>query len=246
MAIIYRHWFPCTITPENPHGKGYVGYTYKTIEKRDQQRFAPSSVNDSVALKSAIAKYGKKNMETDVIDNILPIHDLVTEREKYWIARFDDYYNGYNCTEGGDGFSCGENNPMYGKEHSQETRQKISQSMTGKYSGKKNPMYGKTGEKNPLYRVKRPEHSEKMSGGNNPCYGRTGKKNPMYGRTSENHPATRPEYMQVKWDFFLLYPSGMDIKKIRKHLYKKFDFIDYRTIWSWTRKWQSELEDSTQ
>ena len=106
MATIYRHWFPCTVTPENPHGKGYNGQTYQTVEERDRQRFAPSHDNDSVSLKWAIAKYGQENMQTDIIeDNILPIPDLVDEREIYWIAYFDDFHNGYNQTIGGDGFN---------------------------------------------------------------------------------------------------------------------------------------------
>ena len=105
MATIYRHWFPCTVTLEHPHGKGYTGQTYRTVEERDKQRFAPSAVKDSVLLKDAIVKYGQENMQTDIIeDNLLPIPDLVDEREKYWIAYFDDFHNGYNRTKGGEGF----------------------------------------------------------------------------------------------------------------------------------------------
>ena len=105
MATFYRHWFPCTVTPENPHGKGYTGRTYGTVEKRDKARFQPSAVKDSVALKRAIVKYGKENMQTDIIESdILPIKEVVDEREKYWIAHFGDFGNGYNLTKGGDGF----------------------------------------------------------------------------------------------------------------------------------------------
>ena len=104
MATIYRHWFPCTVTLEHPHGKGYSGRTYRTLEERDRERFRPSQAKDSVGLKRAIVKYGQENMQTDIIeDNILPIPDLVDEREIYWIAYFDDFHNGYNQTKGGDG-----------------------------------------------------------------------------------------------------------------------------------------------
>ena len=37
----------------------------------------------------------------------------------------------------------GENNPMYGKHHSEETKKKMSEAMKGKYVGENNPMYGK-------------------------------------------------------------------------------------------------------
>jgi len=40
----------------------------------------------------------------------------------------------------------GENNPMYGKKHSEETRRNHSAFMKGRYVGKNHPMYGK---KNP-------------------------------------------------------------------------------------------------
>lgn len=38
-------------------------------------------------------------------------------------------------------FKDPENNPMYGKHHSDETKEKISQNLIGKMSGDKNPMY---------------------------------------------------------------------------------------------------------
>lgn len=41
----------------------------------------------------------------------------------------------------------GENNPMYGKEHTKETRDKISETNVGRFAGDKNPMYGKSATK---------------------------------------------------------------------------------------------------
>lgn len=38
----------------------------------------------------------------------------------------------------------GKNNPFYGKKHSQQTKDKISQKQKGKYIGKNNPMYNKS------------------------------------------------------------------------------------------------------
>ena len=38
-----------------------------------------------------------------------------------------------------------------------------------------------SGENNPMYGKKRPEHSKRMSGENNPNYGKTGKNSPLYG-----------------------------------------------------------------
>lgn len=39
--------------------------------------------------------------------------------------------------------TSGEKNGMYGKHHTEEAKQKMSQSKKGKYSGSNNPMYGK-------------------------------------------------------------------------------------------------------
>lgn len=83
-----------------------------------------------------------------------------------------------NFTYGGDGFSegdlnpmygvklCGELNGFYGRHHSQETKALISAKRKGKggQCGAENPMYGK---------------------------GFKGKENPMYGRTGLSHPNSK-------------------------------------------------------
>ena len=46
----------------------------------------------------------------------------------------------------------GAKNPMYGKHHSPETKQKISKAKKGKYTGVKHPMYGRTGVNNPNWK----------------------------------------------------------------------------------------------
>ena len=112
----------------------------------------------------------------------------------------------------------GENHPMYGKTHSEETKRKMS--------GENHPMYGKTGENNPMYGKTHSEeskikmsgaksgennywygktHSEetkiKMSGENHYWYGKTGENHPMYGKTGENHPMygkTHSEESKIK------------------------------------------------
>ena len=231
MATIYRHWFPCTITFENPHGKGYTGYTHQTIEERDKKRWR--NPKDSVGLKRAIVEYGIENMQTDTIEEILPIHHFVCEREKYWVAHFDDFHNGCNLTIGGNGFTR--------FTHTPESRQKISEAN----SGQKHPMYNKKHT---------PETIAKISGENHHCYGRTGDKHPMFGnghliagekngnfgKTGDKHPTTRPEYAQAYWEFILLYPLG--IKEARQQLREKFSDIPYMTIYSWVRKWQAEFQ----
>lgn len=84
-----------------------------------------------------------------------------------------------NMTDGGEGMSGwipgeswrkkksesmkGENNPFYGKKHTQETKNLISRKNKGRCSGKRNPMHGVRliGELNPMYGKKRPDLSER-------------------------------------------------------------------------------------
>jgi len=48
----------------------------------------------------------------------------------------------------------GEGTPMFGKHHSEETKQKMSDAHKGKQLGEDNPMFGMTGDKNPFYNHK--------------------------------------------------------------------------------------------
>lgn len=91
----------------------------------------------------------------------------------------------------------GENNPFYGKHHSEEVRNKISESRAGKYTGENNPNYGK-----PMSDEQRAKISEalkgKMAGVNNPMYGvhRYGEDNPMYGKRQSDE--TREKIRRLK------------------------------------------------
>ena len=52
-------------------------------------------------LYTAINKYGIENFSVETLEECSA--EIVSEREKYWIAVFDSYHNGYNATLGGDG-----------------------------------------------------------------------------------------------------------------------------------------------
>ena len=75
-------------------------------------------------------------------------------------------------------FANPENNPMYGKHHSEETKAKIREAEKGKFDGEKNPFYGK----------KHTEETREKMRGNRPSV--SGENNPMYGRPwwNENTP----------------------------------------------------------
>lgn len=113
-------------------------------------------------LQNAWNKYGKDNFEFSIIEECAE-NDL-NEKEIYWIKEMDAYHNGYNLTEGGEGYSLsaeikskigialkawwaepnnrtrmsevhrGEENPWYGQHHSDETKRVIGDKNRKRYS----------------------------------------------------------------------------------------------------------------
>ena len=241
MGIIYRYSHPF-----NDHG--YVGQTERTVEERDQQRFAPSHKEDCKSLKAAMVIYGKENFTLETIEEGIP-SELLNEREKYWVAYFDDFHNGYNQTIGGGGTGAGENHPFFGRKHKQKSKEKMSESRKGEKNGmfgkghlragENNSRFGKghliVGENNPNFGKKHPEHSKRMSG----------KKNPAWGIAPANK---RPEYTQARVFFFLcIAPMEIGIRHKRQYLYKEFPQVPEVTLRKWVKTWiGEECPDRTQ
>jgi len=108
-----------------------------------------------------------------------PNHEeiVITKQHKY--DGIPKYVYGHN--------SKGENNPMFGKHHSEETRQKIGK---------------KSSEKRHTEKTKQ-KMRENNLGENNPMFGRTGKKSPRFGIKGELHPS------------FGTHPSEETLEKLR-------------------------------
>lgn len=49
-------------------------------------------------------KYGVDNFIIEIIEDNIP-NDILGEKEKFYIKKFNSFYNGYNLTFGGDGES---------------------------------------------------------------------------------------------------------------------------------------------
>ena len=178
-----------------------------------------------------IQRVGWENFDWWIVEKHVPLN-LITEREQYWVQFFNSLHpNGYNRTRGGikhfkhseatreqisttqlgrKGYwagkkrpeMSGENHPLYGRHHTQETREKMSASRRGKKRApfteehRANISKSRTGEKNPNYEKpawnrdipcteeakskisqtltgrKRPDQSEQMKGERNPNYGK--------------------------------------------------------------------------
>ena len=157
--IVYIH-----ISPSN---KRYIGITGQIPEKRWNNG---NGYRKNTHFWRAINKYGWENFQHIIIAKGL------TKEVAYWLEieliKIWDTTNpnkGYNISLGGDGCNgCkmseerkkeqserikGENHHMYGKHHSEETKEKISKSLIGKMTKEKHPMYNvhRYGEKAPNY-----------------------------------------------------------------------------------------------
>lgn len=162
------------------NGKKYIGQTSQSLEGRSGNNGRGYKKN--LRFWNAIQKYGWDNFDHYIAASGLKKTEA-DKLEKELIEKFktQDRQYGYNLTVGGDGVAgwkpsdewCkknsernkGENNPMYGKHHTEQTRQKQSLAKQGKYDGEKNPMYGvhRYGKDSPNYgRPMSDEQKEKI------------------------------------------------------------------------------------
>lgn len=113
-----------------PNGKKYYGIT----KREPKQRWLNGKgYKDNQYFTNAINKYGWDNIDHIILFDSLTEYEA-KELEQYFIQWYNtanrDY--GYNISLGGESGN-----------HSEETRQKISNARIGKYGGKNHPMYGK-------------------------------------------------------------------------------------------------------
>lgn len=88
------------------NGKSYIGQS-NNIERRIKEH-QTKGASSRIPLDIAIQKYGKDNFIYEVIEEVLP--EQLNERESFWIKYYNTVETGYNCSEGGDQQSIGENN----------------------------------------------------------------------------------------------------------------------------------------
>lgn len=174
------------ITTNLVNGKKYIGKHYYKSVNTDY-------LGSGKALTKAIKQYGRKNFISEPIDWASSSEEL--DEKEYWWTQYLEAVkdpNYYNEIEGGTGYHGGELHPFYGgknhpakgthlsqerieamrklntgKKLSEETKQKISNSLKGKLAGEKNPMYGHTWSD-----ARKAQRSEESKGENNPFYGK--------------------------------------------------------------------------
>lgn len=117
--------------------KVYIGQSNKENERWRQHKYFARQDEPIQYVHRAMKKYGIENFSYEVIAMCRTQEDA-DETEKTLIIQYDSQNkeNGYNISRGGDliwnrGLPK-EQQPMYGKHHSEESRKKISKSSTGK------------------------------------------------------------------------------------------------------------------
>ena len=189
------------------NGKIYIGQTINGFDNRYRCGNVEKYTHN-IHLKKSIDKYGIENFEICKIFDIAWSKEELDIKEKCWISIYNctNKNYGYNISDGGSNgnnfkgktdeemkiicekiskANSGENNYMYGKHHSEKTKEKLrllnigktasdetKKKMSEKRKGKNHPLYGKhhtdeskqkiskanSGENNPMYNK---HHSEK-------------------------------------------------------------------------------------
>lgn len=80
--------------------KSYVGQTTQTLEARKCEHQASRQSSRKHAFANALRKYPDEVWEWRVLEADIPLARL-NNREELWIAFYDTFHNGYNCTAGG-------------------------------------------------------------------------------------------------------------------------------------------------
>ena len=98
MAYIYK-------IVNDINDKVYIGKTEKTIEKRFKEHIHDSKRRrkEHRPLYNAMNKYGIEHFKIFPIEKVN--REKASEREKYWIKKYNSCEVGYNATLGGDGKS---------------------------------------------------------------------------------------------------------------------------------------------
>lgn len=81
------------------NGKCYIGQTVDYKRRFSEHKSMGYGNEQNKVLYKAFKKYGIENFSFEVIENKTSDYNV---REKYWIAYYDSFNNGYNMTEGGD------------------------------------------------------------------------------------------------------------------------------------------------
>lgn len=172
------------------NNKKYIGQSQNVLERvKNHLRKLKIGKDSCRVFQNAWNKYGEDGFIVYIVE--MCDLEILDDREIYWIKLLNSHVsnNGYNTSWGGE-------SPMRGRKHAMESRDKMSQSRIGKYSGENGSFYGKkhtieslilmsenrpdfSGEKNPMFGKKHSEESKKKMSEMRPSF--SGENHPLYG-----------------------------------------------------------------
>ena len=88
------------------NGQCYIGQSVNIKSRWRKERsnaFLEGSTDYDASRSQAFRDFGLENFSFEVIEECPK--EKLNEREIYWIAYYDSYYNGYNDTKGGAGLA---------------------------------------------------------------------------------------------------------------------------------------------
>lgn len=147
----------------------------------------PNYFGSGIMILNAIKKYGKNNFKKEILENCTNEKEM-DDKEIFWIKELNSTNRniGYNICEGGHSYRTmrGENNPMFGKHLSEETKQKIrekrklqkmsdgqKEQLRIKWSGEENP--GKNKSKETIEKIRTSLSKLDRTGSNSSMSGKT-------------------------------------------------------------------------
>ena len=255
-AVSGIYMITCLIT-----GKSYIGKTEGYIKTRVMVHLNGKSPKCRRLYRS-IKKHGKENFTWEVLhESVIPELLSAFEMEAIRIHK-TKVPHGYNLTDGGEtGHQSEEtvrkrtetlraNPPMLGKKHSEESKQKMSESRTGLKRTKEqrrnlsqslmghevsNETRAKIGDANRGRKWSdeaRKACSERTSGEGNPRFGATPSKETCQKISDAQQKKVEP----IRQLFYSL-PFDMPLREKRKHLYDAFPDAKRETIQNWVLRW---------
>jgi group I intron endonuclease len=123
-----------------PSGKVYVGQTTQPLKRRKgKHKFRSLKMDVRTAFQRALLEHGFDAFAWEEIDEADTPEEL-DRKEREWIAHYrsNDPEHGYNMQNGGK-VLCGEDNPFFGKRHTEEANKKNGEAHRGKtpFKGKR-------------------------------------------------------------------------------------------------------------
>jgi len=232
------------------NGKIYIGKTVYCLAHRKGGHLRDANKNSKTAFHSAIRKYGEDTFAFSVLEECFNRDDL-DNREKFYISILNTMVpNGYNLTPGGDGLPKGYISSKRGIPLSEENKQKLRETMTGRKASIETKQKMSKAHKGNHYNLGVPSPKKGIPSGvtawNKGMIGfRKGCVSWNKGLTKEDHPSIKSQAEKIKgnsaWNKGLtketdnrLLEAGKKTSITRKRL------IAEGKIVPWNRKHSSE------